>query len=199
MKQAKYYGDLLLEQEKFKEAVHIYTQAIKYSKEDEELYYNLGIAYSRINEFALAKECYEKATEINNNLYNAYYRLGQISLLYRDIEAAERYFIQSMDGEVELKSYYQLAKIYMMKNDKNKAVVFLNKATEVSKYYYDIAREEPIFFAIKQKIVKPNDSENKDIVESEKEKAISDYLDNTYDLTKILNQKESRKNKKFKM
>lgn len=199
MKQAKYYGDLLLEQEKFKEAVHIYTQAIKYSKEDEELYYNLGIAYSRINEFALAKESYEKATEINNNLYNAYYRLGQISLLYRDIEAAERYFIQSMDGEVELKSYYQLAKIYMMKNDKNKAVVFLNKATEVSKYYYDIAREEPIFFAIKQKIVKPNDSENKDIVESEKEKAISDYLDNTYDLTKILNQKESRKNKKFKM
>lgn len=199
MKQAKYYGDLLLEQEKFKEAVHIYTQAIKYSKEDEELYYNLGIAYSRINEFALAKESYEKATEINNNLYNAYYRLGQISLLYRDIEAAERYFIQSMDGEVELKSYYQLAKIYMMKNDKNKAVVFLNKATEVSKYYYDIAREEPIFFAIKQKIIKPNDSENKDIVESEKEKAISDYLDNTYDLTKILNQKESRKNKKFKM
>ena len=35
---------------------------------------------------------------------------------------------------------------YMMKNDKQKAVMFLNKATEVSNELYKKAIEEPIFF-----------------------------------------------------
>ena len=190
-------GELLLDKEKFKEAVHVYVQAIKYNPESAELYYNLGIAYSRLNEFSLAKECYKKAVDIDSSLYNAYYRLGQISLLYRDIDSAEQYFLQGIDGEVELKAYYQLAKICMMKNDKNKAVIFLNKATEISQYYYELANKEPIFFAIKNMIIKPENAKENKISESEKEKEISEYLDNTYDLTKILNQKE--KNGKFKI
>lgn len=196
---SKMLGELLLEQEKFKEAAHVYVQAIKHDEEKADLYYNLGIAYSRLNEFSLAKECYKKTVDIDSNLYNAYYRLGQISLLYRDIDSAEHYFMQSIDGEVELKSYYQLAKIYMMKNDKNKAAIFLNKATEVSQYYYDLASTEPVFFAIKQLIIKPENEEVK-FNESEKEKAISEYLDNTYNLTKILNEKENKKkNNKFQI
>lgn len=162
------------------------------------MYYNLGIAYSRINEFSLAKDCFEKTVEVDSNLYNAYYRLGQIALLYRDIDSAENYFTQSIDGEVEIKSYYQLAKIYIMKNNKNKAIMYLNKAVENSKYYFELASEEPIFFSIKKLIVEPKEEINK-IEESEKEKSISEYLDNTYDLTRILNEKENKKNNKFKM
>ena len=115
-------------------------------------------------------------------------------MLYRDIEAAERYFTQSIYGETEGKSYYQLAKIYMMKNDKNKSAMFINKAIEFEAKYYDMAIKEPIFFAIKQMIQEPNNKESGDIIESEKEKSISEYLDNTYDLTKILNKKENKKN-----
>ena len=100
-----------------------------------------------------------------------------------------------MDGEVEIKSYYQLAKIYMMKNNKNKAIIFLNKAVENSKYYYDLAKEEPIFFPIKKLIIEPK-QEIREIEESEKEKSISEYLDNTYDLTRILNEKENNRFKK---
>ena len=194
---SKMLGELLLEKEKFKEAAHIYVQAIKYNSDKADLCYNLGIAYSRLNEFSLAKECYKRTVEIDSDFYNAYYRLGQISLLYRDIDSAEHYFTQSIDGEVELKSYYQLAKIYMMKNDKNKATVFLNKATEISEYYYELASKEPIFFSIKKLIIKPEIGKENKAIESGKEKAISEYLDNTYDLTKILNEKES--NNKFKM
>ena len=197
---SKMLGDLLLEKEKFKEAAHIYVQAIKYNTDKADLCYNLGIAYSRLNEFSLAKECYKKAVDIDSNLYNAYYRLGQISLLYRDIDSAEHYFMQSIEGEAELKSYYQLAKIYMMKNDKTKAGIFLNKATQVSEYFYKLASKEPIFFAIKQLILKPENGEENKPNESEKEKSISEYLDNTYDLTKILNEKESKnKNNKFRI
>lgn len=197
MKQVKFYGELLLEQGKFKEAANVYSQSIKYNQDNADLYYNLGIAYSRINEFSLAKNCFEKTIDIDSGLYNAYYRLGQIALLYRDIDLAESYFSQSLDGEVEIKSYYQLAKIYMMKNEKNKSIVFLNKAVENSKYYYELAKEEPIFFSIKNSIIK-TEEQAKEVSETQKEKEISEYLDNTYDLTRILNEKENSNKNRFK-
>ena len=184
-----------MEQEKYKEAAYSYILAIKYNPEDAELYYNLGIAYSRINEFPLAKQCFEKAIEANSNFYNAYYRLGQIALLYRDIENAENYFTQSMYGETEAKSFFQLAKIYMIKNDKNKATMFINKAIEANPEFYTKMENEPIFISIKSQIEKPVENENKKIQEeSKKEKSISEYLDDTYNLTKVLNEKDNKKN-----
>lgn len=181
-------GNLLIEKESFKEAINVYVQAIKYNPEDSQLYYNLGIAYVRTNEFSLAKESFSKAVELNSNLYNAYYRLGQISLLYRDLNEAEQYFMQAMFGETEIKSFYQLAKIYMIKNEKERALMFLNKATETSQEFYEKSLEEPIFYNVKNQIAKPkNDTK---YTESQKEKIISDYLDNTYTLTKILDEKK---------
>ena len=183
----------MIENKKFKNAAHIYTQAIKYNPDKADLYYNLGIVYSMVNEFSLAKECFEKTVEIDSNFYNSYYRLGQIALLYRDIESAEKYFTQSLYGETEAKSYYQLAKIYIIKNDKNKSGIFINRAIEIESKYYDKAINEPIFFPIKQIIEKPMNNETKDVIETDKEKEISEYLDNTYDLTKVLNEKKTKK------
>ena len=188
-------GDLLMEQEKFKKAANAYIQAIKNNAENAELYYDLGITYSRMNEFPLAKQCFEKTIEVDSNFYNSYYRLGQIALLYRDIEAAEKYFLQSIYGEVEEKSYFQLAKIYIIKNDKNKAAMFINRAVEINPKNYDKYSIEPMFLPIKNQIEKPVSFEKEALVQSEKEKAISDYLDNTYNLTKVLNEKESKKGK----
>lgn len=192
----KMLGDLLLEKQTFKGAIYAYTQAIKADSEKIEAYYNLGIAYARMNEFSFAKECFLKTTQIDSNFYNAYYRLGQIALLYRDINEAEQFFLQSMYGETEIKSFYQLAKIYMMKNDKQKAIMFLNKATETSNEFYKKATEEPIFFSIKDKILKAEN--NKEYVENETEKNISEYLDNTYLLTKVLNERQKAKKTKRK-
>ena len=190
----KMLGDLLMEKEKFKDATNAYIQAIKYDKENAQLYYCLGVAYSRINEFPLAKQCFEKTVEFDSNYYNSYYRLGQIALLYRDIEIAENYFLQSMYGETEGKSYYQLAKIYMIKNNKEKAIMFINRAIDFDIDYYEIIINEPMFLPIKKQIEKPNEEVKKEkIKESEKEKMISDYLDNTYNLTKVLNEKNNKR------
>ena len=98
-------------------------------------------------------------------------------------------------GEVEEKSYFQLAKIYIIKNDKNKAAMFINRAIEVNPKNYDKYVKEPMFLPIKNQIEKQENTEKEVIEQSEKEKTISDYLDNTYDLTKVLNQKESKKGK----
>lgn len=185
----KMLAELLLEEKKYKQAITIYVQAIKYDPNDAQMYYDLGIAYSRMNEFSLAKECFKKAVEEDSNYYNAFYRLGQISLLYRDIESAEKYFLESIYGETESKSYYQLAKIYMIKNNKPKAATNINSAIQLDYKYYKTAIEEPIFLPIKQMIIKPEEESFPKIKESNKEKEISDYLDDTYNLTKYLNNK----------
>lgn len=193
MKEAnKMLADLLLDEKKYKQAITIYVQAIKYDSDNAELYYNLGNAYSRMNEFSLAKECYKKTTQIDSTNYNAFYRLGQISLLYRDIESAEKYFLESIYGETEIKSYYQLAKIYMIKNNKTKSATNINSAIQMDSTYYKIAIDEPIFLPIKQLIIKPQEEIKPEIKESEKEKEISDYLDDTYNLTKYLNTKKNK-------
>lgn len=185
----KMLAELLLEEKKYKQAITIYVQAIKYDPNDAQMYYDLGIAYSRMNEFSLAKGCFKKAVEEDSNYYNAFYRLGQISLLYRDIESAEKYFLESIYGETESKSYYQLAKIYMIKNNKPKAATNINSAIQLDYKYYKTAIEEPIFLPIKQMLIKPEEESSPKIKESNKEKEISDYLDDTYNLTKYLNNK----------
>lgn len=193
MKEAnKMLADLLLDEKKYKQAITIYVQAIKYDSNNAELYYNLGNAYSRMNEFSLAKECYKKTTQIDSTNYNAFYRLGQISLLYRDIESAEKYFLESIYGETEIKSYYQLAKIYMIKNNKTKAATNINSAIQMDSTYYKTATDEPIFLPIKQLIIKPQEEIKPEIKESENEKEISEYLDDTYNLTKYLNTKKNK-------
>ena len=69
----------------------------------------------------------------------------------------------------------------MIKNNKTKAVMFLNRAIETNYKFFDKASEEPIFFSIKGQIVKSESKQEQ--IETEKEKTISDYLDNTYILS----------------
>lgn len=154
-------GDLLYSQQRFKEAISIYTDGLKYRPEDYTLYYNLGMVYIGLNDFKNAKTCYEKAAEINSKLYNAYYTLGQLALISNDIDEAERYFTESLYDEVEADSYFELSKIYMLKNDREKAITFIQKAIEIDNRYVKIARKEPIFIPIKQYIIEPEKREEK--------------------------------------
>lgn len=186
-------AELLIENEEYKKAINFINKALKKHEDKEELIYNLGIAYVKTNEFSLAKKCFEKVVSLNNEYYNAYYRLGQIALLYRDYDMAETYFLSSTYKEKEAKSYYELTKIYMMKNQKDKAILNIQKAINANSKFYDIAKEEPILFPIKQFIKKPEQNiEAKKDEESKKEKMIEDYLNDTYNLTKILNEQKEK-------
>ena len=48
-------GELLCEQERFKEAANVYNEALLYRPTDFDLYYNLGIVYTRLSDFQMAK------------------------------------------------------------------------------------------------------------------------------------------------
>lgn len=188
-KQPEYYeaslllGDILCEQEKYKEALNVYSNALKYRPNDYELYYNLGIAYTSLNDFQNAKSSYEKAAQINAILYKAHYNLGQVALIFNELEEAEKYFLESIKGEeVEAMSYYQLARIYMLKGENDKAINYINLAIELDFSIKELFDNDPIFIPIRVYMTITQDIgevENKKSL-SVKEKKNNEHLDRTY-------------------
>ena len=170
---SKLLGELLCEQERFKEAANVYQDALRYNSADFDLYYSLGIVFTRLNDFGTAKEMYQKASELNHKLYGAYYNLGQICFIEKDIDSAEKYFEKSLyDESLEASSYYQLAKIYVLKGAREKAINFINKAIEIDPKLLKKAGKEKIFEEIKQYFtvsVKMNEKENKKETNKQKE------------------------------
>ena len=153
-------GDMLCGEERFKEAINVYTEALKYTPNDFDLYYNLGIVYTKLSDFQMAKDMYGRAATLNHIMYATNYNLGLIVLIQKDYDLAERYFQKSLDGEYEAEAYYNLAKVYIYKGEKDKAINFLNKSIEIKPKLLDKANNDPTFNSIKQYItvsVKMND------------------------------------------
>lgn len=190
-------GNILCEQKKYKEAVSVYSAAIRYNPDNYELYYNLGLIYTMLNDFQSAKEFYDKAAQINHELHNGYYCLGKISLLYRDLQSAEEYFAKALMGELEADAYYELAKIYIIKNEKEKAIIFVNKAIELDGKYVDIVKNEPIFLIVKQYINLPInvlEESKKEVNLNSKEIETINHIEDIYELTKSLSLNEIKRN-----
>ncbi len=164
-------GELLCEQERFKEAANVYHEALKYRPADFDLYYNLGIVYTRLSDFQMAKEMYERAAEINHRMYGANYNLGLIAFIQRDYDAAEKYFENSLYDELEPMAYYQLAKIYIYKGEKDKAINFLNKAIELEPKIKTMAEKEKAFEKIKKYITVSVKMEENEITQELEEEA----------------------------
>lgn len=156
-KASELLGDILIEKEMYKEAVNVYQEALKFNPVSYELNYNLGMAYTMLNDFQNAKICYEKAAEINSLLYNAKYSLAEIALIYKDLEEAEKRFMEAIEEE-ELSSdgYYELAKINLIKGEKQIAIQYINTAIDInSKRIVPRVKKDPIFIPIMAKISIP--------------------------------------------
>lgn len=200
-------GELLCEQDRFKEAANVYHEALRYKPADFDLYYNLGIVYTRLSDFQMAKEMYEKAAAINHRMYGANYNLGLIAFIQRDFDTAEKYFEKSLYAELEAMSYYQLAKIYVYKGEKDKAINFLNKAIELDPRLLELASKEKTFKKIREYItvsVKMDETDNKVISEEEEyhskksvimeeqEEMARKYLDDTLKLIEDMSENSSK-------
>ena len=130
--------------------------ALRYNPGNYDLYYNLGMVYTMVNDFQRAKEFYQKAAEINSLLYNAKLSIGQIALIAGDLDEAEKYFKESIKGEdVESGSYYYLSQVAMLKGDKEKAINYMNIAVELDPKIYNKVQKENVFTPIKSEIRKP--------------------------------------------
>lgn len=195
-------GTIYYEQERYKEAVNVYLESMKYNPMKYEIYYNLGLNYSMLNDFKLANEYYSKAAEINSILYKAKYSLGQIALISGDLDEAEIYFMQSLKGEeVEIGSYYYLAQIAMLKGEEDKAINYINIAIELNPKLYDKIQLDPIFIKIRNRINKNREqevvTENRNKLNKKELKAIK-HLAKTYELVGKLNNDDIKMMKNMK-
>ena len=210
-------GELLCDQERFKEAANVYEAALRFRPEDFELYYNLGIVYTRLNEFAIAKQMYERAAQINHRLYGAHYNLGQLALIQKELETAQTCFEKSVYDDLEAMSYYQLAKVYALKGEKDRAITFINKAIELEPKLLKIAIKERAFKDIKEHItvsvkMEAEESIQENVEEEEKvvkknakshilkkeERAAQIYLEETNSLIDDINENTEKVREKEK-
>lgn len=195
-------GDILIEKEMFKEAVNVYQEALKYTPINYELYYNLGIAYTMLNDFQNARVCYEKAAELNSLLYNAKYSLAEIALIYKELEEAEKYFMQAVeDEELAADSYYELSKISMIKGDKDTAIKFANIAIDIdSEKIVPKIKSDPIFIPIMTKMAIPFNLQKAQVKEKLEEKEIKakTHLEDMFEITRNLSYDDIRLLKKNK-
>ena len=144
--------------------------ALRYHPGSYDIYYNLGMVYTMINDFGRAKEFYEKAAEINSMDYHAKLSLGQIALIYGELEEAEQYFMQGIKSEeTEAGSYYYLSKISMLKGDVDKASNYMKVAVDLEPNNYKHLHKDPIFTPIRKEVPKPEEIKKEEIKEIKKE------------------------------
>lgn len=186
-------GEILIDAKMYKEAVNVYQDALRFDQVNYDLYYNLGIAYTMLNDFQNAKVCYEKAAELNSLLYNAKYSLAEIALIYKDLEEAEKRFLEVIeDEELSADAYYELSKIYLIKGDKEIAIKYINTAIDAnSKKIVEKVKKDPIFIPIMAKISIPFNLEEPEIEDDkkklkEKEKEAKEHLEEMSELTRNL-------------
>lgn len=188
-------GDILYETEMFKEAINVFQDALKYNPGEYKLYYYLGMTYTRINDFSNAKEYYKKAATINGTLNAAKLNLGQISLLFKEYDEAEKYFmecIENDDEEIQAQSYYYLSKIKLINNENALAVQYANIALELEPKLIE-KMEKDIFFASVLGKLKTKESKYVKTKLTKGEKNIINYLDKTYGVVQTLTlNKETR-------
>lgn len=181
-------GNILYNNEKFKEAILVYKSAIKHNPKEYFLYYQMGMTYTRLNDFNSAKECYQKAGTINSIQDISNLSIGQIYLLFEEYEQAEEYFFKTLDCEDDLiiaSSYYYLAKIRLIQNNSEQAIQYANLAIEFNP---DIAKKienEDLFIPI-LKDLKIMPSKQVSTKLSEKERKTIEHLGKTFNVVEGL-------------
>ena len=150
-------NSLLSKKPDYKEAVNVLHEALKYNCFDFDINYNLGIAYTMINDFQSAREYYEKAANINSFIFNCKYSLAEIAMIYKEIEEAEKLFMQTLDDEIlGPDSYYELSKIYLIKGDKERAIQYANMAISLNPKEISLKiKKENLFIPIYAKLSIP--------------------------------------------
>ena len=208
-------GDILLTKEMYKEAANIYQDALKYNPLSFELNYNLGIAYTMLNDFQNAKICYDRAADINSLSFNSKYSLAEIALIYKELDEAEKYFMEALEeDQLAADSYFELSKISMIKGDSEKAIQFANVAIDIdaAKVVPKI-KKDPIFIPVIARISIPfninipedneidekeNKFEEKEIIAKKHLEDMSDITRNlSYDDIKMLKKDNSGKSKRY--
>ena len=182
-------GNILYDEERFKEAVSVYMSALRYNPTEYELYYSIAMAYTRLNDFPKAKEYYKRAAILNTYLFNGEYDLALIAMIQGELDEAERHLQKAAHQEdIEPLAYFYLAEIALLKDEDDKAINYINLALELDKKIEKKIKQQPLFAKIQDKIRIPDEPSRKiNICLSEREIKTNEYLEEMYSLVDSLN------------
>jgi len=184
--------EMLYDDGKFKEAIMVLNNVQKYHPEEYDVYYLLGMTYTRLNDFKKAKENYLKAAQINGLEGITKLNLGELSLIFKDYESAEKYFFECLndkDDKIVSNSYYYLAKVKMIQKNYPQAIQYANLAIEVYPKMKRRIELDDIFIPVLAKLnIRMKDSRAKEIESTmnEREEEMVDFLGRTYDVVEKL-------------
>lgn len=122
-------GRTLVEETKYSDAIEVYRRAIDYDKDSFITYYNIGEAYTKINDINSAMQSYEKAIELNPDYVESYIKIGGIYMDNQQYEEALQWFIEALKVRPENAQANFFAGITAKSlNRTNEAVEYLKKA-----------------------------------------------------------------------
>src|SRR5699024_6047187 len=100
--------------------------------------------------------------------YNSKYALAEIALIYKEIDEAQKYFMQVLEDEkLAPEGYYQLAKIELIKGNKDMAIQYANTAIDSnSKKIVDKIKKDPLFIPIIAKLSIPFNIDGQEVEEN---------------------------------
>ena len=146
------------------------------------------MTYTRLNDFQNAKEYYMKAAKINSIKDISNLNLGQIYLIFREYDEAEKYFYEGLncdDEKIQANSYLYLAKINLLKNNTEKAIIYANMSIEIFPEIIKKIENDETFGIILGKIkIKPSKDVKSKL--NDKEIKIIEHLGKTYDVVEKL-------------
>ncbi len=127
-----YMGNILQEREKYNNAIYYYKSVIAMNPDyNAELYNNIGLTYYSKGEHGLAKKMYLKSIELNPDLFIAYENLGFMYYMTQKYNDCIDVNIKwaTVDSSNDL-IYYNIACLYSISGDGEKAITWLEKAIE---------------------------------------------------------------------
>ena len=129
------YGLLLHKQLKFEQALGVYQQAVKIQPDYAEAWFNLGVTYSELQDYAAAEKAYKKAISFKKNYIKAMFNLVGVQEMQGKTDDAKTTLDQIQAISPDDHNLYHTLGIVMQnfggsKNIK-KALMYFKKALEL--------------------------------------------------------------------
>ncbi|MCX7830981.1 MAG: tetratricopeptide repeat protein, partial [Acidobacteria bacterium] len=129
-------SQLLINQNRMKEAKEILENAISNQMEDADVYFEAGVLYAMESNFERARYCFTKAVSLNPMNHQALANLGKIAFKQNKYDEAIAYYERASKINSSNPDYYAtIGSLYLNgKNDIDKAIFYFRKAVAADPY-----------------------------------------------------------------
>lgn len=142
----------------YNDAIKVYKDGLNYHKKSYELYYNLAMLQMEVGAVDEALENFLQVLELKPTVYSASYNVGYIYYIKGDNDNAIKYYERARSSTLHGgRAYYELSKIYAVKNEIERAKTCLEYAILINPDYIKEAKVEIVFTNIKEYIYEYED------------------------------------------